>query len=173
MLSDSLGQVIDIFQASDMTADMAHPRVVTLPGSEAYSEFRQQALALQAEVDDIKGKYIHYVDLQQPLDANAQELLSNLLSDGTTPVDVHGDSAKIYYVLPRPGTISPWSSKATNIAQVCGLRRFVRRIERGIKIFVKLIPGETELTDGLARSPIRSGQAASILGACGVADEAY
>jgi phosphoribosylformylglycinamidine synthase len=40
-------------------------------------------------------------------------------------------------VVPRPGTISPWSSKATDIAQVCGLRR-VRRIERGILYTLEL-----------------------------------
>src|SRR3984885_5114979 len=40
-------------------------------------------------------------------------------------------------VVPRPGTISPWSSKATDIAQVCGLSA-VRRIERGILYTLEL-----------------------------------
>ncbi|KAK5070840.1 phosphoribosylformylglycinamidine synthase [Lithohypha guttulata] len=126
---------------------MSATQIVALPGSEAFSEFRQQALALQAEVEKIKGHYIHYVDLLQDLDENASELLTNLLSDGaTTTIGQDIEGAKNYYVLPRPGTISPWSSKATNIAQVCGLRRHVRRVERGIKISVKLADGQTDLT---------------------------
>ncbi|KAL2860750.1 phosphoribosylformylglycinamidine synthase, partial [Aspergillus lucknowensis] len=40
----------------------------------------------------------------------------------------------VFYVCPRTGTISPWSSQATGIAYVCGLGKYVRRIERGIKI---------------------------------------
>ena len=35
-------------------------------------------------------------------------------------------------VFPRKGTISPWSSKATSIAHVCGLKGYVKRIERGV-----------------------------------------
>lgn len=38
----------------------------------------------------------------------------------------------LVYVSPRKGTISPWSSKATSIAHVCGLDKFVERIERGV-----------------------------------------
>ena len=41
-------------------------------------------------------------------------------------------SASRILIVPRAGTISPWSSKATDIAQVCGLRT-VRRLERGIE----------------------------------------
>ncbi|KAJ9082911.1 phosphoribosylformylglycinamidine synthase [Entomophthora muscae] len=41
-----------------------------------------------------------------------------------------------FFVLPRPGAISPWSSKATNILQVCGLKDKIRRIERGLAYFL-------------------------------------
>ena len=41
-----------------------------------------------------------------------------------------------YYVSPRVGTISPWSSKATSIAHVCGCRKSVKRIERGFVITI-------------------------------------
>lgn len=120
--------------------------VISLPGLEAYSEFRQQALALQAGVDQVRGHYVHYVDLLQDLDDTHSDLLTKLLSDGTSIDSREEVGAKIYYTLPRPGTISPWSSKATNIAHVCGLRKFVRRIERGIKITIKLKNGQSELT---------------------------
>ena len=127
---------------------MSSLNVIALPGSEAFSEFRQQALALQAEIESVKGQYIHYVDLLQELDDNASDLLTRLLSDGTDRIDLQESGAKTYYVLPRPGTISPWSSKATNIAQVCGLRNYVRRIERGVKIVVKLKDGQSDLSSG-------------------------
>ncbi|CAG8596606.1 31693_t:CDS:1 [Gigaspora margarita] len=41
-------------------------------------------------------------------------------------------SKNFFLVIPRPGTISPWSSKATNIAHMCNLKNFIERIERGI-----------------------------------------
>ncbi|KAI5780926.1 CobB/CobQ-like glutamine amidotransferase domain-containing protein [Geopyxis carbonaria] len=45
-----------------------------------------------------------------------------------------GKHRLVLYVVPRKGTISPWSSKATSIAQVCGLEKVVRRIERGVLV---------------------------------------
>lgn len=125
---------------------MSTRQIISLPGAEAFSEFRRQALALQAELDDVRGQYIHYIDLLKPLDDTSLDLLTRLLSDGDAPSEVGTGDGKIYHILPRPGTISPWSSKATNIAQVCGLDKFVRRIERGIKVAVKLRDGQTELT---------------------------
>ncbi|KAJ3343781.1 hypothetical protein HDU93_006698 [Gonapodya sp. JEL0774] len=47
-------------------------------------------------------------------------------------------------VIPRPGTISPWSSKATDIAHICGLKNFVSRIERGVLWIVHLAPRELD-----------------------------
>ncbi len=41
----------------------------------------------------------------------------------------------LFTVLPRPGTISPWSSKATDIFRICGLDK-VRRVERGVRWYV-------------------------------------
>lgn len=125
---------------------MTTPHVVALPGSEAFSEFRRQALSLQAEIEDVRGQYVHYVDLLQALDENASNLLKRLLADNSPNLGLDQFEGKTYYVLPRPGTTSPWSSKATNIAQVCGLRNYVRRIERGIKIVVKLKNAQDSLT---------------------------
>ncbi|KAI7686624.1 phosphoribosylformylglycinamidine synthase-like protein, partial [Hortaea werneckii] len=49
--------------------------------------------------------------------------------NGAPPDD---SSIRLFYVNPRAGTISPWSSKATSIAHVCGLEKTVQRIERGV-----------------------------------------
>lgn len=52
-----------------------------------------------------------------------------------------GEDTYLIRVVPRPGTISPWSSKATNIAHVCGLQDRVERIERGVALLIKTVPG--------------------------------
>ena len=73
---------------------------------------------------------MHFVDLGAPLTAQQRSVLDALLRYGPRrdPIAAGGESV---LVVPRIGTISPWSSKATDIAQVCGLTQ-VRRIERGI-----------------------------------------
>jgi phosphoribosylformylglycinamidine synthase len=77
---------------------------------------------------------VHFVDCSGEPDAHERRLLDQLLDDGgeraTGAAGQAGESLRLL-VVPRPGTISPWSSKATDIAHVCGLAR-VRRIERGI-----------------------------------------
>lgn len=45
--------------------------------------------------------------------------------------DEDGKNTTTWFVQPRKGTISPWSSKATSIAEVCGFGKVVKRIERG------------------------------------------
>ena len=63
----------------------------------------------------------------EPLTALAEQELRSLLDDHTAPgVDLPADSV---LVVPRTGTVSPWSSKATDIARSCGLLA-VRRVER-------------------------------------------
>ena len=75
--------------------------------------------------------YIHLVDCESDdLDAQALEVLQNLLSYGPA-MQAHSVEGQQFCVVPRPGTISPWASKATDIAHNCGLSS-IRRIERGI-----------------------------------------
>jgi phosphoribosylformylglycinamidine synthase len=71
--------------------------------------------------------------------------LAQLLDDGgqSPPAAAALESAQLWQLLvvPRPGTISPWSSKATDIAHVCGLEA-VQRIERGI-LYTLALPAQT------------------------------
>ncbi|KAJ9617277.1 phosphoribosylformylglycinamidine synthase [Cladophialophora chaetospira] len=124
---------------------MATPQVCIIPGASAFSEFRRQALAFNIGARDVQGQYIHYVDPAGPLDSESLALLMKLLTNEhhEETQEKEDETLTILHVLPRPGTISPWSSKATSIAHVCGLRRVVRRIERGIKITVYLDDGRT------------------------------
>src|SRR5215831_9686332 len=111
--------------------------MIELPGALAVSDFRIAKLRpllekLQPGLGDISARFIHFVDLSRALDARERALLERLLTYGPRePASVARAPGGEIIVVPRFGTISPWSSKATDIAQVCGLEA-VRRIERGI-----------------------------------------
>ncbi|HEV8095252.1 MAG TPA: phosphoribosylformylglycinamidine synthase, partial [Burkholderiales bacterium] len=96
-------------------------------------EFRIAKLlpALQAIHPGIRrlaAEYWHFVETEAPLAPTAHAILSRLLQYGAPPDRMPADA--LFLVVPRIGTISPWSSKATEIARICGLSG-VRRIERG------------------------------------------
>ena len=111
--------------------------LLALPGRSAASSFRLAKLldSLRAarpatDVVALAASYRHYVELDAPLAPEARTVLDRLLTYG--PADDRPPAgAPAFIVVPRPGTISPWSSKATDIAHNCGLAA-VRRVERGI-----------------------------------------
>ncbi|KPI44237.1 Phosphoribosylformylglycinamidine synthase [Cyphellophora attinorum] len=119
--------------------------VEIISGAAAFSEFRSKGLASQIGAKDVQGQFLHYVDLFKPLQPDDKALLERLLTDGVKeqPQEDNTDNIQTFFVIPRPGTISPWSSKATNITHVCGLKSAVRRIERGIRVTVTLKDGES------------------------------
>lgn len=109
--------------------------MLQLPGGLALSDFRKNKLltSLQAAVPvvtDIKAHYMHFVDVEKTLNTRDKDVLDSLLHTETESA-INPSEANIFLVIPRPGTISPWSSKASDIAHNCGLSD-VRRIERGI-----------------------------------------
>ena len=112
--------------------------ILSLAGRPALSSFRLAKL-LQSlsqarsahRIDALDAAFWHFVELARPLTADERRTLEALLTYGPEPIaDAHVDGT-LLLVVPRPGTISPWSSKATDIARNCGLDA-VRRIERGI-----------------------------------------
>ncbi len=86
-------------------------------------------------VKDIAAEYVHFVQCVEDLNDSEQVLLENLLTYGpkSTAISHQGE---LFLVVPRPGTISPWSTKATDIALNCGLNK-ITRIERGIAYYVQ------------------------------------
>jgi len=86
---------------------------------------------IDSNITAVLARFIHFVDIENDLNDSQTAILSQLLSYGSlqSSADIIG---KFYWSLPRSGTISPWSSKATEIAQRCGLSA-VKRIERGIE----------------------------------------
>src|SRR4029450_1797618 len=81
-------------------------------------------------VTGIAAAFWHFVELDRDLAPAEHEILERLLTYGPHD-EASNDDGTLTLSVPRPGTISPWSSKATDIARNCGLAA-VRRIERGI-----------------------------------------
>jgi len=110
-------------------------QTLRLRGRSALSAFRSSRLlgSLRSAVPRVTGvhaEYWHFVELERALsDADARRL-DRLLAYG--PASLAGAArGELMLVVPRFGTISPWSSKASDIARHCGLET-VRRIERGV-----------------------------------------
>ncbi|MGB7541756.1 MAG: phosphoribosylformylglycinamidine synthase [Burkholderiales bacterium] len=108
--------------------------ILKLRGSRAASAFRLDKLnlrlaAIHRSVQAVAAEYRHFVEIERPLAAGEHAVLDRLLRYGE-PAPPAGEG-EMLLVVPRLGTISPWSSKATDIARQCGLDP-VRRIERGI-----------------------------------------
>lgn len=114
-----------------------------LRGSPALSEFRvNKLLELCHEQDlpiaDIYAEFIHFADLTDELDQGEIIKLEQLLTYGPTILE-HEPNGFLVLVTPRPGTISPWSSKSTDIAHNCGLNK-VKRLERGTAYYIDSKP---------------------------------
>lgn len=109
-------------------------------GAPALSAFRVQKLMEACEnaalpVRQIYAEFIHLADLNEALDATEQERLAKILTYGPA-IEPHAPTGSLLFVTPRPGTISPWSSKATDIAHNCGLEK-IKRLERGVAYYVE------------------------------------
>ncbi len=105
-------------------------------GTPAYSDFRMARLlsdlqCIAPDVTAVDAHYVHFVDVKDELSTSDTEILQRLLSYGY-PLREGLIGGRKLWVAPRPGTISPWSSKATEIAERCGLDK-IKRLERGIE----------------------------------------
>jgi phosphoribosylformylglycinamidine synthase len=109
-----------------------------LLGEPALSEFRQRKLVRQLAAStgatiEFSARFVYLIESEEPLPGNDLNALQDLL---------HGELAdslndELLLIVPRLGTQSPWSTKATDIARRCGLERVIR-IERGMAC---LVPG--------------------------------
>ena len=111
-----------------------------LRGAPALSTFRVNQLlknceALDLPVTGIYAEFMHAADLSDSLSDQELAVLQKLLTYGPKIAE-HDPVGTLLFVTPRPGTISPWSSKATDIATNCGLTQ-VKRLERGIAYYVE------------------------------------
>ncbi len=113
--------------------------MLTLRGAPALSEFGSTKLlaSLQqrdADVSAVYAEFIHLVDTSEELNDEQLTVLTQLMHYGPN-VPVQEPVGELYLAVPRPGTISPWSSKATDIVHNAGLSA-IDRVERGIVYYV-------------------------------------
>jgi len=109
--------------------------ILSLPGSVALSPFRIEKIRIQAAVlgiaiGTLSTRYWHFLELETELSELELDQVARILEDGVHSEAAHNDEISLL-VTPRPGTISPWSSKASDIMKNCGIGP-LRRIERGI-----------------------------------------
>jgi phosphoribosylformylglycinamidine synthase len=115
---------------------------IILRGTSAFSDVHTAALKARAlrltpplAVARFEAVWVYLLDAVGPLDPSTWAKTLALLSAS----GVHDDSGEGFYVTPRKGTISPWSSKATDIFRNCGIEP-VRRVERGLWLTVWATP---------------------------------
>ena len=115
--------------------------MLDLRGAPALSDFRQIKLlnslkAINPAVQNVRAEFHHFVETEADLSDEELAVLNRLMTYGPKQHEEHFEGEH-FVVVPRPGTISPWSSKATDIAHNCGLNK-IKRIERGILYIVQL-----------------------------------
>ncbi|MDH5446085.1 MAG: phosphoribosylformylglycinamidine synthase [Gammaproteobacteria bacterium] len=114
--------------------------MLQISGSAAYSPFRLAKLldalqAIEPAIQAIHTEFVHFVETELKLSGDEISILEQLLDYGESSIVESSHQGRLIIVAPRPGTISPWSSKATDIAHNCGLAS-VKRIERGIAFYI-------------------------------------
>ena len=115
-----------------------------VPGPAAFSQFRldkkrAELARIAPGIEKLQAGFVHFLELDAPLNASQEARLADLLAYGRA-VDTDAGSAPDCVVIPRPGMISPWSSKATDILRQCGLAA-IKRIERGTSWFLEFARG--------------------------------
>lgn len=141
---------------------------LVIAGPKALSNFRIDNLVkdfnnytqTKNAIKQVRSCFIHYVDLKDNLNAKENNLLQVLLTydsqldtnenlsqvlkgaidQNLSTKDLKLENLVLIRIVPRFGTISPWSSKATNISNVCGLSDKINRIERGIALLLEIDP---------------------------------
>ncbi len=133
--------------------------ILSLTGRPALSTFRiDKLLAGLAhrrpghDVRAITATYRHFVEVERSLSAAEMGVLEQLLTYGPAGAPAPERGA-LLLVVPRPGTISPWSSKATDIVHHCGLD-VVRRVERGVAFHVAGAGGPPAAADLETLAPL-------------------
>ena len=108
--------------------------LTTVPGGNALSPFRAAALRARLRrvvpsLTAVSARHVHWVASEEPLDEATAATVERLLTYGPPDAgDAQGAHVAVVVVAPRLGTLSPWASKATDIAHNCGVD--VRRVER-------------------------------------------
>jgi phosphoribosylformylglycinamidine synthase len=113
--------------------------MLSLRGSAALSSFRLQKILANLsqsalQINAVHADFWHFAWNEGELTAAELDTLTKILTYGPRMAE-EAPVGELFLVIPRPGTISPWASRATDIAKHCGLGN-MQRIERGIAYYV-------------------------------------
>ncbi len=128
-----------------MSSSYSSAHYLSLRGSSALSQFRLDKLYASLKhtapnIQHIYAELMHFVFSEAVLTADEQNTLTQILTYGPKS-NTEVPSGEMFLVIPRIGTISPWASRATDIANNCGLDS-VLRLERGIACYVTTHNGQ-------------------------------
>ncbi|HEY3326489.1 MAG TPA: phosphoribosylformylglycinamidine synthase [Novimethylophilus sp.] len=123
--------------------------MLRIRGSAALSPFRLDKIlaamkAAAPQITHVYAEFWHFAQTSRDLVAQESEVLHKILTYGPRLTEEQ-PQGELFLVTPRPGTISPWSSRATDIARHCGLEA-MERLERGVVYYVATATG-TPLTE--------------------------
>ena len=126
--------------------------MLELPGQAALSDFRLAKLTrslqrVDERVASLEARFAYFVSTSSSLSAEEKKRLDALLLSGEKPA-TFSRGVKSLSVVPRPGTISPWSAKATDIVRACDSEA-VDRVERGVCYGIRFF-GKVSDDDALA-----------------------
>ncbi|MDX8390780.1 MAG: phosphoribosylformylglycinamidine synthase [Mariprofundaceae bacterium] len=140
-----------------MTSHILETSFFILQGKSALSDFRNSKLCAELQVESIEATHIYIAEVDMHWRDADRVQLADVLNCEADIVDLSA-SDDLFIVTPRMGTISPWSSKATDILQLCGLQG-VKRIERAIVYRIQgldkdnLSPLHDKMTESLLLQP--------------------
>ena len=123
---------------------MQSQEIIHIAGGPAYSKFRKEKLleklqTVNPQIKDIHSEYLHIVWCEKKIAASEKDTLEKILHYGPKAQVLDFKDNSII-TIPRPGTISPWASRATDIANHCGLYD-IKRIERAVAVYIELKNG--------------------------------
>ncbi|PPQ80199.1 hypothetical protein CVT25_003553 [Psilocybe cyanescens] len=142
--------------------------MLVLPGSSSISKPKLETLLGEIQrkcekIASVDAIWLHLVQCKgsqqekelKNITSNYKALLERLLTYGDNTslagsLDAITQRKNVVYVLPRPGSVSPWSSKATDIAMLCRLEEHVERIERGTAFVFTMKDGQDLTEDQVA-----------------------
>jgi len=124
--------------------------MLRLRGSAALSPFRLDKFlaalkTVAPRISHLYAEFWHFAWSEGELNALQQETLQKILTYGPKMAE-ETPSGELFLVIPRPGTISPWSSRATDIARHCGLESMLR-LERGVVYYATTVDGDALFED--------------------------
>ena len=118
-----------------MSSSSSESQLIILKGASALSDFRKAKMLESAKTNGlsigaISASFVYVAEVLSGWSSEDTEKLETILGDSPLPYSAAA-SDELFLVTPRVGTLSPWSSKATDIAGLCGLAS-LNRIERAV-----------------------------------------